>query len=175
MPKLDKQQCLEWAFGNLLDNATRGKVAEFVVAKALGVAEGHRVEWDAADIWYGNKAVEVKSSAYVQSWKQTKPSTIRFDIGQRRYPWDARTNTMRTLSEPARGADLYIFCVLAEKDEAKADPLQTDQWRFYVVAREAIDQRLGDQKTAGLSTIAALADEIGFESLKPTVDILIRS
>lgn len=37
MTRLSKQEFWEWAYGNLLTNTTRGVVAEYIVAKALGI------------------------------------------------------------------------------------------------------------------------------------------
>ena len=59
----------QWATSDLLNNSTRGILAEFLVATALGVNKGTRTEWDAYDITDkdGTK-IEVKSSPYLQSW-----------------------------------------------------------------------------------------------------------
>jgi hypothetical protein len=47
--------------------------------------------------------VEVKSAAYVQSWEQTGPSVISFDIGPKT-GWGAGTNTYA--ASPGRSADV---------------------------------------------------------------------
>ncbi len=53
----------------------------------LGVVDTPRVEWDAVDLRYRGHGIEVKSAAYLQSWAQTKPSTITFDVARKR-GWD---------------------------------------------------------------------------------------
>ncbi|MDP9476496.1 MAG: hypothetical protein M3R38_12580 [Actinomycetota bacterium] len=105
-----------------MSNTDRAVFAEFVVGTALGVTDAPRVEWDAVDLRYGEKTIEVKSSAYVQSWhrEQDPPSQISFDLKER-LSWDAATNTYRV--EPSRAADCYVFCVYAEKDRSRANVL----------------------------------------------------
>lgn len=54
-----------WSCSDLLSNTLRGVLAEFIVAKALGVEATVRAEWDDVDLRLLNgKTVEVKSSAY---------------------------------------------------------------------------------------------------------------
>jgi hypothetical protein len=50
------------------------------VGSAFGVLNKPRVEWDAVDLRYGNKTIEVKCSAYLQSWKNDPSSIVIFDI-----------------------------------------------------------------------------------------------
>lgn len=74
------------AASDLVSNATRGVLAEYIVARALGIAtDGVRDEWAAWDLeWDLEPAhrvrIEVKSAAYVQSWEQSRPSRIVFGI-----------------------------------------------------------------------------------------------
>jgi hypothetical protein len=83
-----------WAYSDILSNTDRAVFTEFVVGTALGVTDAPRVEWDAVDLRYGDKTIEVKSSVYVQSWHQEQdpPSQISFDLKER-LSWDAATNT----------------------------------------------------------------------------------
>lgn len=161
-----------WAYSDILNNTDRTVFAEFVVGMALGVTDAPRVEWDAVDLQYGGKTIEVKSSAYVQSWHQDQdpPSQISFDLKER-LSWDAATNTYRV--EPSRAADCYVFCVYTEKCRSRADVLDIDRWDFYVVPTEAINRQLGNQQRAALSTIEQLAKPvgaIGYAQLKNHVD-----
>jgi hypothetical protein len=59
------------AYSDILTNTSRGIFAEFLVAKALGVVEGVRpTGWNDFDLSYDGWKIEVKASAYVQSWHQ---------------------------------------------------------------------------------------------------------
>lgn len=57
-----------FALSDLRMNNTRGYLAEFIVARAVG-ATTTRVEWDSYDVLAPSGArIEVKSSAYLQVW-----------------------------------------------------------------------------------------------------------
>ncbi|MFB5663719.1 hypothetical protein [Alteribacillus sp. HJP-4] len=83
----------QWAYSDLLSNTNRGILAEFLVANALGITNKPRIEWDKADFLYEGNFIEVKSSAYIQSWKQNQPSRIVFYIPKAR-AWDYTTGEM---------------------------------------------------------------------------------
>lgn len=161
-----------WAYSDILNNTDRAVFAEFVVGMALGVIDAPRVEWDAVDLQYGDKTIEVKSAAYVQSWHKEldPPSRISFDLKER-LSWDAATNTYQV--EPSRAADCYVFCVYVEKDRSRANVLDVDLWEFYVVPTEQINRQLDSQQRATLSTIEQLTrpvGSIGYAQLKNRVD-----
>jgi hypothetical protein len=102
-----------WAFSNLAGNSLRRLVAEYLVARALGITAHGRVEWDAVDIkTEDGLLVEVKCSGYLQSWAHAKLSQIRFDVGPKR-GWDAAANVLAATS--GRCADVYVFCVHAHR------------------------------------------------------------
>ena len=144
----------QWACSDLLSNAFRGTIAEYLVANDLGVASGARAEWDAYDLTSkdGTK-IEVKSAAYLQSWNQTALSPIRFSIGPSR-AWSSETGQFE--EEVKRQADVYVFCLLDHKDKATVDPLNVDQWKFYVLPRASLDAQVPRQKTIGLTRLLAL-------------------
>ena len=70
-----------WAHSDLIGNAERGILAEYIVTMALGANKGVRVEWDSYDILTNEQIkVEIKSSGYIQTWSQEKYSNIQFGI-----------------------------------------------------------------------------------------------
>lgn len=114
-----------WSSSALVSNAMRGVLAEYLVARDLGVAQAARVEWDAYDLrTQQGLRVEVKSAAYLQSWKQAKRSRICFDI-EPKQGWNAETNEYST--ERRRQADVYVFALLNHHDKATLDPLNLAQ------------------------------------------------
>ena len=116
----------QWSASDLISNTMRGRLAEYLVAYDLGVADGIRVEWDAYDLkTTSGIKVEVKSAAYLQSWTQRKPSAISFSI-RPTLGWDATANAYGT--EPQRQADVYVFALLHHHDKATLDPLNAAQW-----------------------------------------------
>lgn len=149
--------CWRWSYSDLLRNAWRGVLAEFLVASALGMAHQPRVEQAAFDLrTRSGVTIEVKSAAYVQAWRQARPSTIEFDVAPRKQVWDPETNRTTVLSRPRRVADVYVFCVLGLPDRRTADPLDVDQWTFYVVGRRRLDRERPGQKTIGLGSLRSL-------------------
>lgn len=151
--KLNKQDFQAWAYDDLLTNTTRGVLAEYIVAKALGVHNTKRLEWDKHDLQFGDIGVEVKSAAYVQTWEQTRISNISFGIRPAK-GWDARTNVYATDSK--RSADVYVFCLLEGEDRERIDPLEMAQWTFYVLPTSELNRQVPEQKTIGLGRLKAL-------------------
>jgi hypothetical protein len=141
-----------WACSGLVNNRMRGVLAEYIVGLALGCVDGDvRLEWDATDLCTPQGClVEVKSSAYLQSWPQTKLSKIKFDI-EPKTGWDAKTNT--NAAERKRQAQVFVFCVLAYKDKATVDPLNLDQWDFYVLSTNRLNAAVGEQESITLGSL----------------------
>ena len=141
----------KWFASNLVTNSLRGVLAEFIVALSIGKTKDIRLEWDAVDlITDSGIGIEVKSSAYIQSWAQESYSKISFGIQQTK-GWDAKTNIYT--GELKRYSDVYVFCVLYEKDQDKINPLDLDQWDFYVLPTKVLDEGLGNQATLTLDSL----------------------
>lgn len=152
-----------------MSNALRGVLAEYIVADAVGCTDRHRVEWDAYDhVAPDGTKIEVKSSAYLQTWKQERHSAIRFDIGQKK-GWDAESNS--SLEEAARSADVYVFCLFAAKDKNTANPLDESQWTFLVCSSDFLNKEFGQQKTVGVASLEKKGlRQITFEQLKSEIE-----
>lgn len=145
----------QWSQSDLLNNTLRGTIAEFIVAKAVNATNKIRIEWDAYDlVTRDGIKVEVKSSAYLQSWKQERDSSINFSIRTAK-GWDAATNLSAV--QGGRSADVYVFCLLEEKDRDLINPLNLDQWKFFVLSTEQINREKGMQKTIGLSSLLKMS------------------
>lgn len=63
-----------WAYSDLLDNTLRGALAEYIVATALGVNEGVRVNWDPYDLAYRG----LKKTLSLSALKKLCPSPVPF-------------------------------------------------------------------------------------------------
>lgn len=163
--RVDPVQYWTWAYSDHLSNTQRGVLAEYIVGTALNAVTTARREWDAYDLLTpeGIK-VEVKSAAYLQSWAQQKHSAIIFDIAKKR-SWFAETNTYSDKEE--RASDVYVFCLFAETDRAKADPLDLTQWRFLVAKTADLNEWFGDQQKVALSVLEAKGLQlVGYEDLR---------
>ncbi len=141
---------------------------------AVGATETPRVEWDKFDLVTPHGvAIEVKSSAYLQSWEQKKPSTIAFDIAPKS-GWDATTNAYSTAS--VRSADVYVFCVFEEQDRQKADPLNLSQWFFLVCATSQLNEWFGEQKSVRLGVLEMKnLKRLRFEEINEAVEEAVTS
>jgi hypothetical protein len=150
-----------WSVSDLVSNATRGRLAEFIVANALGISiSGVRDEWSPFDLRTeeGIK-VEVKSAAYIQSWFQSKLSAISFRTPRTR-AFDPETNSMEP--EARRQADVYVFAVLKHQEKSTIDPLNVDQWEFYVVPTATLDGRTRSQYGITLPTLRSFCKPVTY-------------
>ncbi|MGW2084640.1 hypothetical protein [Streptomyces sp. NPDC001880] len=157
-----------WACSDLTNNTMRGVLAEYLVATALGAATGTRTEWDTVDIRTPqNWRIEVKSTAYLQSWAQSQTSRVSFRIAPAS-GWDAQTDI--TSADVLRRADVYVFCLLHHREKQTLDPLDLDQWTFYVLPTQVLDERCRLQKTITLSSLERLKPlKSGFVGLPEAV------
>ena len=155
-----------WSGSVLLDNTSRGILAEFLIAAALDLHKKPRIEWEEHDLRTpSDTTIEVKSSAYVQSWKQSKPSVIQFGIAPHR-SWDTETGKYRDGIK--RWADIYVFCIF--KGKKPLHPLDANKWEFYVLPTETLDQKCPDQKTIRLSSLEKLSPhKCSYAGLKKTI------
>lgn len=142
-----------WNQSDLIENRNRGILAEFLIRQALGIKTPTRLEWDAYDLITENGTkIEVKSSAYIQAWEQEKYSKISFDIK----PTSSLKSDNSYSKSKKRHSDIYIFCLLHHKDQETINPLNLDQWAFYIVTTKELNDKIPNQKTIGISTIEVL-------------------
>ena len=141
----------QWSNSDILGNVARGVLAEYIVALAAGCETTKpRVEWGDYDLETPDGIkLEVKSSAYLQSWKQEELSNISFRI--KRTVSD--TITTEDGKKRKRRADIYVFCVLKHQEIQTIDPLNLAQWDFYVLATKALNEKTLTQQTIALSSL----------------------
>jgi len=155
----------QWVASDLVGNTTRGLLAEYIVARALGLGKTDvREEWAPVDLQTPEGIrIEVKSSAYVQAWQQARLSTIQFGIRKTR-AWDPGTGLYS--GEARRQADVYVFALLAHKEQNTIDPLNVDQWRFYVLPTAVLDAQTRSQDSITLPTLERLSGgSVSFQEL----------
>lgn len=158
-----------WSISDILSNTTRGRFAEFIVGATIGLKPDNiRDEWAAYDLITENGIkLEVKPSAYIQSWNQKKYSTISFSIKPARY-WDTKTNILSKTSK--RYADVYVFCLLKQKDQSTIDPLKMEQWEFYILPTFKLDNYERSQSSITLNSLCKLTKPIDYENLKNEIE-----
>lgn len=144
----------KWNSSDLLNNTMRGAFAEFIVATALDLdLTTTHIDWESYDLRHGDEMIEVKCSAYLQSWhpkdKPDKFSKIIFSIAPA-YEWlpdEARYN----YENHKRHSNVYVFCHYKCKERAPENPLELKNWDFYVLATYKIDAAFGSQRSISLS------------------------
>ena len=144
----------QWSGSGLAGNTARGILAEFIVASALGLTSGVCNDWEECDLRLpSGLRIEVKSAAYLQTWRQNAYSRITFSIHPSR-AWDPKTGIMDTTAK--RHSDLYVFCLLAHKEKATLNPLDLDQWEFYILPTRELDTHHPTGKTLSFSGLLKL-------------------
>lgn len=161
----------KWSMSNLLSNATRGIFSEYIVATAMGIdIDSVRDEWDAYDlVTKEGVKIEVKSASYIQTWEQKNYSKISFSIKQTK-AWERDNNILK--GEAKRHANIYVFCLLKNKNLNTINPLELEQWDFYVVPTIELD-KLGAQKTISLNVLKNITDAISYNQLKDKINKII--
>jgi len=154
-----------WNTSDLLNNAMRWKLAEYIIARVLWIDWWFRIEWDEYDLVYKDLKIEIKSWAYIQSWEQDKYSNIVLTIKPTKdFNW----------TEFKRQSDIYIFAILSHKDASTINPLKLEQWDFYILSTNVMNEKLWEQKTIGLKWLLALNPiKCGFDTLKREVESVI--
>ena len=156
-----------WSVSDILSNATRGRLAEFIVGTAMNINnEIVRKEWDAYDLKTKDGIkIEVKSSSYIQTWSQKKFSNIIFSIKSSR-ALEGETQ----LGEPKRQADVYVFCLLKHKVQETIDPLKLEQWEFYVLPTYKIDNYKRSKSSITINSLNKLTNPTLYDDLKTAIE-----
>jgi len=158
-----------WAFGDLAVNITRSRLAEFLVARSLRDPRPMREEWADYDVLTPDGVrIEVKSAAYLQRWRQWKPSVIRFS-GFSGRSWDPHTGCFA--EERSIRADVFVFAVQTCLEPAAYDPFDVGQWAFYVVSADSV-ARYG-YRSANLAWVQrAAGSAVGYADLPAAVNVV---
>jgi len=108
----------------------------------------------------------VKSAAYIQIWEQKTMSLISF-----RYPktYDYDPVTGEQSAVKSRHARVYVFCLLKHQDQATLDPLNVNQWEFYVVSAKTLDERKRSQDSITLKSLQGICGAVAWSDLRAAV------
>ena len=173
-PNATMQNFWEWYGSDILNNTERGVFAEYIVALAVSddrVMTDAREGWESYDLLSSDGTrIEVKSSAYIQSWRQMSESSPIFDIA-RKLAWDADTDTFS--DEQVRSSDIYVFCLYNRRASASPDsldPLDVTQWDFFILPTSVLDREVLEQKTINLGGLDRLgARKVSFGQIHETI------
>ncbi len=162
-----------WSTSDLLDNTTRGFVAEYLVANALDSRDPYRFRtktWSSWDLETDEGLkIEVKTTAICQTWHdetdaETVPMWSIAPISV--YDWETKSYS----EHKYRPADLYVFCLHAHRDLETLDATDLSQWEFYVLSTKVLDAERPNGKSIRLSSLKRLgATKVSFPELKAAI------
>jgi len=160
-----------WAINDLRDNTTRGMVAEFLVARAVGDLRERRENWANYDVVTPSGIrVEVKSSGRLRSWSQRQPARVTFGriLGR---AWDPDAQQWGEKREIQ--ADVFVFAIQTCTEPGRYDALDLSQWEFRVVSAARISPLA--TRSINLATLDRISpDRLYVAELREAVDTVHR-
>lgn len=161
-----------YMYSNIYENT--GDIAEFLVAMALGKTESFKkYGWTQYDLDYEGLKIEVKATQYYQPWRaDNNVSEMRkFGIGK------ALTIEGDRTSPRARNNDIYVFALNEGRIKDNANPLDLNNWRFWVIPTSIFNDSYDNRSTITLDIIKSISENKGwcpqgvkFDKLKDEVD-----
>lgn len=141
----------QWSFSDLMQNTTRGILAEYIVATLLEIDDNVRNPWYPFDLQLTDgRTIEIKTMSLLQAWKQKQLSTPKIVLVPTR-KWEPETGEME--KESSFNAEIYIVCYFKARDHKLANPLDLNQWDFFVFTKKHIIQVLNGRKSISLKTL----------------------
>lgn len=143
-----------WSESDLLNSLTRTRLAEFMVASALGArAVGPRDERSSLELVTPDGVeVRVKSGSFLKSFPQRDLSKVVFNPLVR--PSSPRAGGGRRASNRAQ---VYVFALLDHVEKATVDPLDLDQWRFFVPPTSKLEALVTEQRALTVPALEELS------------------
>lgn len=151
-------------FGHpLITNVHRAVLVEAMIAEALPDWSWCARDYASWDFQHPDGLrLEVKQSAFKQSWTSEKPSRPQWDIRQRTGFWKDRDDGSEGADwvlQTGRNAEIYVFGLHTIYDD-NADHRRPDQWRFFVIREKDLPQTqmLALPKAKTLATPVLIGD-----------------
>lgn len=147
-------------------------IAEFLVEKALGIDKAQNIDyWTLYDILYRNHRIEIKQTSYYHSWNEnSKISKVRrFGISMANSNYEFADGE----NKYERQNDIYVFCLNTGETRADSNPLDLDNWEFYVVPTSVINEKCGSNKTIGLKRVREIGENVSWHDIKKKIDFII--
>jgi len=150
----DAGTCSTWRWESLARSPLDAIADEGVPIRAIAVVIGRHLD--------------LPSAAYLQSWAQKEVSRISFNT-PKTLAWDADGGGFANIAR--RHAQVYVFALLAHTNKATVNPLDLDQWVFYVLPTAILDGRTRSQQSITLRTLETLTTAVGFAELRQAVNL----
>jgi hypothetical protein len=135
---------LMWGYSDLSEDVVKGVFAEWLVAHILGIPSKCRFLAGNSDILHATcPRIEVKSSAYWQSWKLWNEDGTPRDRSKYPIRGDSEITfgglQAKDVIKPGESieatykSEIYVFCFQREKDPDNWNAMDLDQWEFYLL------------------------------------------
>lgn len=147
-------------------------IAEFIIEKALGLDKSQNIDsWTLYDLKYRNYRIEIKETSYYHPWNEKgKISKQRiFGITKANSNYDDSNSENRF----ERQNDIYVFCLNTGTTKEESNPMNLNNWEFYIIPTYVINKVCGDNKTISLGRVRKLTDKVSYDKIKETIDIII--
>lgn len=150
-------------------------IAEFIVAKALGLNTAHNQDWwTLYDIFYRNKRIEVKETSYYHAWNEDGKCSRQRTFGITKA--NSAYENEGTENHYERQNDIYVFCLNTGETRDSSYPLELSNWEFYIVPTSVINEKCNDQKRISLGRIKNMGFTAKrYSEIKATIDEIIDS
>ncbi|MDH2907924.1 MAG: hypothetical protein PXX83_07515, partial [Candidatus Nitrosotalea sp.] len=127
-----------------------GMMGQYIVAWALGIDNISNDTWQSYDLLSPNgKKIEVKTTSYLQVWKQVRKPIPQFKI-RKTYAFSKDTGYSKTNDFQA---DIYVLCYFFENNKEIADVTNLNQWKFWVFQRTTIELLFEKRMTVRVSEL----------------------
>lgn len=147
-------------------------IAEFLVEKALGIDKAQNTDyWTLYDILYRNYRIEIKETSYYHPWNKNGivSKYRRFEITKANSNYDIKDCENKF----ERQNDIYIFCLNTGNTKEESNPMNLNNWEFYIIPTSVINEKCGNNKTITLGKVRKLTDKITYDKIKEKIDNMI--
>lgn len=145
-----------WYFSDLFD--IKAVVAEYMVSKALGFTKPYNTGyWTAHRIEYRERIIDLRAATYIRSMRYKR----------------AEGNMVRHIDIRAKDGDIYVFCINTGKTDIEADPLNLNNWRFYIIPVWYLENECEKNRSISLTKVQRLVKDVDIMEFKEYIDNLI--
>lgn len=157
-----------WAYSDLMQNITRGYVAQFIVAWSLQLENLPNNPWLPYDIQAPNgKRIEVKSTAILQAWKHSEAKRKPLFVLKKKRPYSDLQGLGKT---PQWNADIYVLAYYFWQDLKTADIMNLDQWKFWVFSLEELLRILNGKQSVTVKSLEKLnCEPVNYAGLRQVI------
>lgn len=149
-------------------------IAEFIVEKALGIDKAQNIDyWTLYDILYKNFRIEIKETSYYHPWNENGKISKQRMFGITKANSNYETVEMENKFE--RQNDIYVFCLNIGDTKESSNPMNLNNWEFYIIPTSVINKECRDNKKISLNRVRKLTKKVTYDKLKEKIDEIIDS